>query len=268
VPEPIPGKDATEPRRSKFLEAFLQDFNLIGLAGFAAMAAVMQNPLPLAAGLAVEALFLINAPGSAWFERYLALQRARRRGLRRAAWRQRVLATLPRQDRERFRDVHRRLSSASGALDDETRRLAIAELDRVEDLLDQMLDLFAVRQSARAYLATVDGGALAQEMQAVRRRMRNTTHDDLMRVEEQRLAVLEKRLSEYQEMSRNVEIVSSQISTLEHSVAFLADKLVSWSAAGREPQGLKEILDGVESTEQAMEQVRPAMENIQRVRQS
>jgi hypothetical protein len=130
-----------------------------------------------------------------------------------------------------------------------------------------MLDLLAVRQAARAYLGTIDSGALTQEMQSVRRRMRNTEYPDLLRVEEQRLEVLEKRMNEYNEMQRNVEIVTSQIATIEHSVSFLADKLVSWSAAGREPQGLKEILAGVESTEQAMEQVRPALENIQRARQ-
>jgi hypothetical protein len=245
----------------------LQDFNLIGLGGFAALAALTQNPIPLVVGGALELLYLINAPGSKWFDRYLAIQRARRRGQRRGTWRARMLASMPRADRERFRETQQRLARASGSLDADTRVLVQTELDRVEDLLDQMLDLLAVRQAARSHLSTIDTGALAQEMQSVRRRMRNTEYRDLLRVEEQRLEVLEKRMNESQEMARNVEVVSSQIATIEHSIAFLADKLVSWSAAGREPQGLQEILSGIESTEQAMEQVRPALENIQRARE-
>jgi hypothetical protein len=267
VAEPESQNRQSERRRPKILDALLQDFNLIGLGGFAALAALTQNPIPLVVGGAIELLYLINAPGSKWFDRYLAIQRARHRGQRRSVWRARMLASLSRADRERFKETQQRLAGAAESLDPETRVLAQSELDRVEDLLDQMLDLLAVRQSARAYLGTIDAGALTQEMQSVRRRMRNTDYPDLLRVEEQRLEVLEKRLKEFEEMQRNVEIVTSQIATIEHSVAFLADKLVSWSAAGREPQGLKEILAGVESTEQAMEQVRPALEHIQRARQ-
>lgn len=265
--EPELQKQPSPRRRPRIVEALLQDFNVIGLGGFAALAALTQNPIPLVVGGAIELLYLINAPGSNWFERYLAIQRARRRGQRRDAWRVRMLASLPRADRERFKETQQRLAGAGRALDVDTRVLAQAELERVDDLLDQMLDLLAVRQAAGAYLGTIDAGALTQEMQSVRRRMRNTDYPDLLRVEEQRIDVLEKRMKEYQEMQRNIEIVTSQVATIEHSVAFLADKLVSWSAAGREPQGLKEILAGVESTEQAMEQVRPALENIQRARQ-
>jgi hypothetical protein len=254
------------PRRPKIVEALLQDFNLIGLGGIAALALLTGSPIPLIVGGVAEALYLINAPGSAWFERYLALQRARRRGRRREAWRARTLAALPRADRERFRATQRRLGAARDRLDAQTRALAASELDRVEDLLDQMLDLLTVRVTARAYLATIDAEALVDEMQAVRRRARGNDHPDLARVEAQRLEVLEKRLGEMEQMQRNLEIVTSQIATVEHSIAYLADKLVSWSAAGRQPQGLKEILAGVESTEQAIEEVKPVMEQIQRVR--
>ncbi|MDR7512001.1 MAG: hypothetical protein QN147_08270, partial [Armatimonadota bacterium] len=57
------------PRRPKIVEALLQDFNLIGLGGIAALALLTGSPIPLIVGGAVEALYLINAPGSAWFER-------------------------------------------------------------------------------------------------------------------------------------------------------------------------------------------------------
>ncbi len=265
---PAPSKDPSDRRRPRIIEALLQDFNLIGLGGVAALSALTGSPIPLIVGGAVEALYLINAPGSRWFERYLAIQRARRRGQRREAWRRQALSGLPRTDRERFRATERRLAGARGSLNPETRQIAQVELDRVEDLLDQTLDLLSVRVAAGAYLSTVDARALLAETQQVRRRMRETDHPDLMRVEQQRLEVLEKRLDEYGEMRRNLEIVTSQISTLEHSIAYLADKLVSWSAAGREPQGLKEILSGVESTEQALQAVRPVMEQIQRAREA
>ncbi|MGH7428654.1 MAG: hypothetical protein ACREJ4_09935, partial [Candidatus Methylomirabilaceae bacterium] len=78
-----PSQDPSEPRRPRILQALLQDFNLIGLGGVAALAVLTGSPIPLIVGGAVEALYLINAPGSRWFERYLALQRARHRGQRR-----------------------------------------------------------------------------------------------------------------------------------------------------------------------------------------
>ncbi|MGQ0568047.1 MAG: hypothetical protein ACT4P5_00745 [Armatimonadota bacterium] len=265
---PTPSRDLPQRGRPKILEALLQDFNLIGLGGIAALAALTLSPIPLIVGGAAEALYLINAPGSRWFERYLAIQRARRRSHRREAWRYRTLNALPRTDRERFRATQRRLAVARGSLDQETHLIAQAELDRVEDILDQLLDLLTVRVAAKGYLSSIDAQALAQEMQQVRRRMRDNDHPALTRVEAQRLEVLEKRVHEYEQMRRNLDVVTSQIATIEHSVAYLADKLVSWSAAGREPQGLKEILAGVESTEEAMDQVRPVLEQIQRAREA
>lgn len=264
-----PPKDAGERRRPKLVDAFLQDFNLIALGGIVGLAALTGSPLPLIAGGAAEALYLINAPWSPWFDRYLAIQRARRRAQRREAWRRRMLATLPRSDRERFRKTHRQLTLVEETLDEETRLVAQAELARVEDLLDQLLDLLGVRDAAGRYLASVDRKALIAELQETIRRARDARADPaLARAEAQRLAILEKRLTERKEMERNLEMVNSQIATLEHSIGYLADKLVSWSATGREPQGLKEILAGVESTEQAMDEVRPVMEQIQRLRET
>jgi hypothetical protein len=262
-----PSDRAREPRRPKIVEALLQDFNLIGLAGLGILALLVQSPIPLILGGAAEALYLINAPGSRWLDRYLAIQRARRRSVRREQWRGRMLIRLPRVERERFRAAQRRLAGAQASLDQETSLLAQAELERVEDLLDQLLDLLVVRVAAGTYLATVDRKALLAETEQVMRRAREVRDDhDLARAAAQRLEVLQKRLEERAEMERNLEIITSQISTLEHSIAYLADKLISWSAAGREPQGLKEILAGVESTERAMEEVRPVMQSIQRAR--
>ena len=246
----------------------MQDFNLIALGGAAALAAVTMNPIPLIIGAAAEALYLINAPGSQWFERYLSIQRARQRSQRREAWRTRTLAALPRGERERFRATHRRLTAAKDALDHPTRLLAQSELDRVEQLLDQMLDLLAVRVAARAYLADIDIRALVTEKDQVQRRLRAGGDPVLVRAETQRLDVLQKRVDEYSEMEGHLEIISSQIATLEHSMGYLADKLVSWSAAGREPQGLTEVFAGIESTEQAIKEVRPIMDQIQLVRGS
>ncbi len=264
----IPPTEPGAPRRPKIIEALLQDFNLIGLGGLAGLALMTQSPLLLIAGAVAEALYLINAPGSQWFERYLAIQRARRRGQRREAWRHRTLDALPRSDHERFGRTQQRLAVARAALDQETRILAQAQLDRVEDLLDQMLDLLTIRVTATEHLSSVDVQALMEETREVRRRIKETDDPGLIHVEEQRLDVLQKRIDEYRQMRRNLEIVTAQVSTLEHSVAYLADKLTSWSAAGREPQGLSEILAGVESTEQAMEQVRPVIQQIQRARQA
>src|SRR3989304_3849946 len=130
--------------------------------------------------------------------------------------------------------TQRRLAYAERSLNQETRLLAQGELGRVEDLLDQMLDLLAVRVAAGTYLATVDRKALLAEMEQVMRRARETRDDpDLDRVETQRLEVLQKRLGERAEMERNLEIVTSQIATLEHSIAYLADKLQTRRAAGR-----------------------------------
>jgi hypothetical protein len=60
-------RDEPKPRPSKHVEAFKENFNLVGLASAAALSAATLTPIPLLIGLVAEAAYLMFAPDSKWF---------------------------------------------------------------------------------------------------------------------------------------------------------------------------------------------------------
>ena len=57
---------------NRYLEAFKENFNVIGLSTAVALSAATLNPIPLLAGLVVEAVYLLFVPDSKWFEARLS----------------------------------------------------------------------------------------------------------------------------------------------------------------------------------------------------
>jgi hypothetical protein len=59
-------------RSNRYLDAFKEQFNVIGLSTAAALSAATLNPLPLLVGLAAEAAYLLFVPDSRWYMSRLA----------------------------------------------------------------------------------------------------------------------------------------------------------------------------------------------------
>src|SRR5918997_148842 len=58
--------------RNRYLEAFKENFNVIGLTTAVALSAAMLNPLPLLLGLVAEVAYLVFVPDSKWYEARLS----------------------------------------------------------------------------------------------------------------------------------------------------------------------------------------------------
>src|ERR1051325_8945308 len=82
------------PSRNRYLEAFKENHNLIGLAVVGAASLASFSVVPLLAGLVAEAAYLIFVPDSRWFDTRLAKKYDAEVELRRAELKARVLPTL------------------------------------------------------------------------------------------------------------------------------------------------------------------------------
>jgi hypothetical protein len=59
-------------KTNRYLEAFKESYNAVGLASAAAVSAALLNPLPLLAALVVEAAYLLFVPDSKWYDARLS----------------------------------------------------------------------------------------------------------------------------------------------------------------------------------------------------
>jgi hypothetical protein len=146
--------------RSRYLEAFKEGHNLVGLSGLAAVSLATLNVVPLLVGLVAEAAYLIFVPDSKWYERRLAKKYDAEVEQRRAQLKESLLPTL----RPDIQDAYARLEAMRAEIgvqvanDPNTRsgsqwfREVLRKLDY---LLEKFLQFASKDAQFRAYLAGV-----------------------------------------------------------------------------------------------------------------
>ena len=87
---------------NRFREAVKESFNVVGLAGAAALSAALLNPLPLLVGLVAEAAYLLFVPDSKWYEARLGKRHEAEIQQRRERLKQQVLPMLTPEMQNRF----------------------------------------------------------------------------------------------------------------------------------------------------------------------
>ncbi|MDR3691160.1 MAG: hypothetical protein P4L46_17395 [Fimbriimonas sp.] len=83
------------PGSSRYLEAFKESYNAIGLASLVAVSAALLTPVPLLAGLVAETIYLLFVPDSKWYTDRLATKYDNEVVARREKLKQEVGPTLP-----------------------------------------------------------------------------------------------------------------------------------------------------------------------------
>lgn len=146
---------------NRYLEAFRENANVIGLSSALALSAATLNPLPLIVGLVAEAAYLIFVPDSRWYavrleKRFDAAVRERRAALKAQVW-----AALRPDLRERFERLEcLREEIGAQELDDQTWfREVVRKLDF---LLEKYLQFASKDAQGRAYLRSVLGEIRAE----------------------------------------------------------------------------------------------------------
>lgn len=139
---------------NRYKEAFKEQGNLVGLSTFAAISMATWNPIPILAGVAIEAAYLLFVPDSKWYGGRLSKRAESDMVKRRQQFRD---ATLPRLEpvvQDRFlKLVAIRDQINTQAKDD--KRLFDESLRKLEFLLDKFL-LFATKEEQfRSYLQSV-----------------------------------------------------------------------------------------------------------------
>jgi hypothetical protein len=87
---------------NRWAEAFKENFNVVGLAGAAALAAATLNPLPLLVGVVAEAAYLLFVPDSGWYQARLARRFDAEVEQRRRQLKEQVFPSLRPEMQERF----------------------------------------------------------------------------------------------------------------------------------------------------------------------
>jgi len=265
--------------KNRYLAAFQEQHNLIGLAGAVALSAAMLNPLPFLAALVAEAAYLIFVPDSKWFDKRLAAKHDAEVEAHRAQLKAETLPKLRPSLRARFERLEeaRRGIERQAAPDKKWMREVLRKLDF---LLEKFLQFAVKDQQFRAYLLQAQqeihpmpmpqGGTDALELndkwtrdcvqflQAAYTRdldqlqaQRDDEKDDSTKaILEKRLEVLGRRRDFIGRIGKIIANLTQQLALLEDTFGLISDELLA-----RAPEQVLGDIDDVVSQTNAMTQV-------------
>lgn len=143
-----------DSKRSRYLEAFKEGGNLIGLTSLVAASAALLSPLPLLAGLVVEAAYLLFVPDSHWYDARLSRRSDAEVEQRRQQLKAQTFTLLDADMQARFTRLEEIRSQINAQAQDD-RKWFLTVLRKLDYLLEKFL-LFAGKEAEfRRYIGSV-----------------------------------------------------------------------------------------------------------------
>ncbi len=142
------------PGTNRYLEAFKESYNAVGLASLVAVSAALLNPVPLLAGLVAETIYLLFVPDSKWYTDRLSVRYDKEVVARREKLKQEIGPTLPSTVMARFSRLES-MRNQIGSQTFEGKKWFREVLRKLDYLMEKFL-LFASKQvQFQTYLRSV-----------------------------------------------------------------------------------------------------------------
>ena len=286
------GVSAMESKPNRYLEAFKEGGNLVGLSSLVALSAATLTPIPLLAGLVAEAAYLLFVPDSRWYDARLSRRNDVEVEKRRQVLKAQTFAQLEDDMQSRFtrlEGIRAQISTQVDAQAPDDRKWFATVLRKLDYLLEKFL-LFAGKEAEfRRYLGSVwtdecgsqrrpasrntdeslapSPGRAAQMVTEVQasygRDMEQAKALQAKEEDANTKAVLEKRVQVLQQRSEGVGKIGRILTNLQYQLALLEDTfgLINDQIRARSPEqvlaDIEGVVDQTDSMTQLLEELAP-----------
>lgn len=236
--------------------AFMNPYNLSLIAGAGAAAAVTGHWWLALCAAAGEALWMLFAPDSRllrklWFDKVWESELSEER----KALQGQKFTALPDGEKVRalaLRDLQVRIQKM--ARDNASFRVDLLrnDLGKLDDLVDDFLDLATLSARYEAYLADFNFESLEADLRRYELQVEKLPLGDERRtVAQKNLAVLLQRKDRYKELRRSLQTARGQMDLMENTFRLLADEIVSMREPSELGSRLDDLREGVSAVREA-----------------
>ena len=260
------GKDA-EPPYAKY--AFANPYNLSLLAGAGSEALLTGHWWVGLCAVAAEAVWMLFAPDSRllrkkWFDPIWDSEQEAARKARQAA----KFNALPDEEKERalkLREQQKRIEkmakdNASFSVD-----LLSTDIAKLEDLVDDFLDMAAVSSRYDSYLKDMNLPDIEQDIRRYTLQSEKLpAGDERRKVAQKNLEVLLSRKDRYMDLRRNLQTARGQMDLMENTFLLLADEIVGMQNPRELGARLDELREGVAAVQETSRETERYMQGTSR----
>lgn len=277
-----------DSKRSRYLEAFQESGNVIGLTSLIAASVALLSPLPILAGLVVEAAYLLFVPDSRWYDSRLSRRNDAQIEERRRQLKVQTFTQLDSEMQGRFTRLEE-IRTQINAQAQEDKKWFLTVLRKLDYLLEKFL-LFASKEAGfRRYIGSVwtdecssrqrtaprspddmtapsahRAAQMVTEVQAsYKREIEQAEALQAKESDTNTKAVLDKRIQVLQQRSEGVGKIGRILTNLQYQLALLEDTfgLINDQIRARSPEQVLADIEGVvyqtDSMTQLLEELAP-----------
>lgn len=236
--------------------AFWNPYNLSLLAGASAAAAATGHWWLALGAAAGEALWMLFAPDSKILQRtvFQSMWEGEQEEARKKRQAQKF-AALPEVEKGRalaLRELERRIGKMAQENPSFSSALLRGELGKLEELVEDFLDLATVAARYDAYLTNFN----LEELEADLRRYQLQADklpvgDERRTVAQKNLQVLLSRKDRYKELRKSLQTARGQMDLMENTLGLLADEIVSMREPAELGTRLDDLREGVHAVREA-----------------
>jgi hypothetical protein len=244
----LPPEQPKSPSRLRL--ALLNAWNLAALSACGALAFLTKNPVPLMAGAALEAGWLAFATrpraSAMLFARQHEAMVEASANARRAA----LLASLPHAEVDRVRRLDERREDIVRLCSDHkhlARDVLMAEVARLDDVIEAFMDLALDAHRSEAYLASIDVADLESETRRSEENAARAADEDARKLARKSLDVLLRRRDQVDELRQKIQRTRAQLELIESTFRMIANEIMLMRTTEELRGQLDDLVVGVQA---------------------
>lgn len=234
-----------------YWEAFINQYNLIGLAGLVALSIVLQSWLPFMVAIALELMYIALLPETQLFQRTVENKyREIEEDERRRRLQNRLDRLHPVQQR-RYEEISARVDTIRDNLKESDQNGLDIE-SKLEVLRDRYLWLMELLNAYDQYLGSMRPNQIEDALRDVEQQIATHQSERVRATLEERRDVLQKRKQRLERVHENHAIVRTQVMTVEDIMRLIHESSMTIQNPQDIGRQIDDLLIDVEATEEAV----------------
>lgn len=241
-------------------EAFNEPLNFLGLVTFGVVGvyslAASSEVIPLAAGLAAEAVYLITVPASSFYRRLVDRREKQRLLKLRDQQREASIKLFDPREREAVEylrwmknQIYSNYKKFTNAKQIPSNILSLDQ--RWEDFVD-LLDVYRRRKH---HLRSINRQAVQNQLIQAERAVESARDDRERRIQQSNMEILKRRVAAFKDIERSVKLVEGQLQSIENFFGLVNDQVVTLPTPERVSSlDFEQLSDSIAMTKQMLEE--------------
>lgn len=220
--------------------------------------------MPLAAGAALETLYLMTLPAMSTYRRLVDSRARRREMIERGQKREEMIKRFDPREREAVEylrwmknQIYQNYQKFTHSPDLPTHIL------KLDHMWNEYVDLLDIYRRCKNHMRTANRQTITNQIQQAERAVNTAPDERTRRLYETNLEILQRRLKSYEDIDRSIKRVEAQLQSIESVFGLVNDQVVTMPT----PDALSSldfdsIISSIEITKEILEETAPVLSQL------